>query len=104
MLVVANLGECEVAELRGVADQLRAQMDSYIIVLGGHSEGKCALIAQVSDDQVADGVNAGTLVRELAARVGGGGGGKPNSAQAGGKQPGKLDEALAMVEQLLDAQ
>ena len=103
-LVVANLGECEVAELRGVADQLRAQMDSYIIVLGGHSEGKCALIAQVSDDQVAAGVNAGTLVRELAARVGGGGGGKPNSAQAGGKQPGKLDEALAMVEQLLDAQ
>jgi alanyl-tRNA synthetase len=43
-------------------------------------------------------------MRELAARVGGGGGGKPNSAQAGGKQPGKLDEALAMVEKLLDAQ
>jgi alanyl-tRNA synthetase len=55
----------------------------------------------MSDDQVKAGRHAGTIVREIAKIAGGGGGGKPNSAQAGGKQPEKLEEALAAVESLL---
>ncbi|NLF38458.1 alanine--tRNA ligase [bacterium] len=100
-LIVANLGELETDELRAVSDQLRAKLTSYVIVLGAVSADKCTFIAQVSDDQVKAGRHAGNIVKEIARIAGGGGGGKPNSAQAGGKDPSKLDEALDAVEKLV---
>lgn len=101
-LIVGNAGECDAGQLLGIADQLRAGLSSYIIVLGAHTEEKCFFVAQASDDQVAAGIHAGNIVKEIAKITGGGGGGKPNSAQAGGKNPGKLDDALAAVEPLLN--
>ncbi len=101
-LVVANLGELDAPCLRGVADRIRAKLDSYIIVLGARCDDKCVFVAQVSDDQVAAGRHAGNLLREVAKIAGGGGGGKPTMAQAGGKKPGKLDDALEAVERLLE--
>jgi alanyl-tRNA synthetase len=103
-LVVFNAGETEVDALRALSDQLRAQLNSYIIVLGSRNDDKCTFIAQVSDDQVKAGRHAGNLVKEIAKITGGGGGGKPNSAQAGGKQPEKLEDALAAVESILSSQ
>lgn len=100
-LVIANIGEAEPSALLAVGDQLKAKLAHYIIVLGARHEGKCSISVQISDDQVKAGRHAGKLVKELANIVGGGGGGRPNSAQAGGTQPEKLDDALAAVPFLL---
>ncbi len=100
-VVVANLGDMEAKDVLAIGDQIKAKLTSYVVVLGATTEGKCVFVAQVSEDQVKAGRHAGNLVKELAKITGGGGGGKPSSAQAGGKDPGKLDEALAAVEALI---
>ncbi|MEX1312386.1 MAG: alanine--tRNA ligase [Candidatus Sulfomarinibacteraceae bacterium] len=86
--------EMSPGELRNLADTMRSKLGSGVVVLGMESGGKATLLAAVTDD-VAGRVKAGDLVRELAAVVGGRGGGKPTLAQAGGPDAGKLDEALA---------
>jgi alanyl-tRNA synthetase len=88
--------EMSPAELRNLADTMRSKLGSGVVVLGMESGGKATLLAAVTDD-VTDRVKAGDLVRELAAVVGGRGGGKPNLAQAGGPDADKLDDALAKV-------
>jgi len=100
-LVIANIGDAEPAALLAVGDQLKAHLSQYVIVLGAQHDGKCVISVQMSDDQVKAGRHAGKLVKELAKITGGGGGGKAQSAQAGGTQPEKLDEALAAVPALL---
>ncbi|HSL19067.1 MAG TPA: alanine--tRNA ligase [Methylomirabilota bacterium] len=86
--------EMSPGELRNLADTLRQKLGSGVVVLGMESNGKATLLVAVTDD-VTDRVKAGDLVRELAAVVGGRGGGKATLAQAGGPDPTKLDEALA---------
>lgn len=86
--------EMSPAELRNLADTMRQKLGSGVVVLGMESGGKATLLVAVTDD-VTDRVKAGDLVRELAAVVGGRGGGKPTLAQAGGPDAAKLDEALA---------
>jgi alanyl-tRNA synthetase len=80
--------------LRGVVDSIRKRTGSYGILLGSATEGKVSLIAAVSDDLIAKGLKAGDWIREAAKVAGGGGGGRPQMAQAGGKDPAKLGEAL----------
>jgi alanyl-tRNA synthetase len=70
-------------------------------VLGGATEGKVSLICYVTPDLVKQGKHAGKIVGELAKICGGGGGGRPDTAQAGGKQPEKLAEALAAVPRIV---
>jgi len=94
--------EMSPSELRNLADTMRSKLGSGVVVLGMESGGKATLLAAVTDD-VTDRVKAGDLVRELAAVVGGRGGGKPNLAQAGGPDVGKLDEALAKVPEQVKA-
>jgi alanyl-tRNA synthetase len=84
-------------ELRDIADALRSKLGSGVVVIGTRSDGNVSLVAAVSKDLTAR-VKAGELVKKLSAIVGGGGGGRPDFAQAGGKDPGKLPEALAAVE------
>ncbi len=81
-------------ELRELADKLRAKLQSGVILLGSVSDEKPAFIAAVTPDLVKAGLNAGELAKEMARVAGGGGGGKADMAQAGGKDPGKTDEAL----------
>ncbi len=88
--------EMSAGELRNLADTLRQKLGSGVVVLGMESGGKATLLAAVTDD-LTNRVRAGDLVRELATVVGGRGGGKPNLAQAGGPDVGKLDEALEMA-------
>jgi alanyl-tRNA synthetase len=88
--------EMSPAELRNLADTLRQKLGSGVVVLGMESGGKATLLAAVTDDLTGT-IKAGDLVRELAAVIGGRGGGKPNLAQAGGPDVSKLDEALAAV-------
>jgi alanyl-tRNA synthetase len=84
-------------ELREMADTLRSKLGSGVVVIGTRSDGNVSLVAAVSKDLTSR-VRAGDLVKRLSAIVGGGGGGRPDFAQAGGKIPEKLPTALASVE------
>ncbi|EFM09358.1 alanyl-tRNA synthetase [Paenibacillus curdlanolyticus YK9] len=90
--------------LRGIVDELKAKLPSAIIVLGAAQDDKVNLVASVSPDFVKKGFNAGKLVKEAAAVCGGGGGGRPDMAQAGGKDASKLADALKLAEELVLAQ
>jgi alanyl-tRNA synthetase len=83
--------------LRGLADQLRDRLSSGVAVLGSTEDGKVSFVCVVTDDLVARGLHAGKLVKAIATVAGGGGGGKPHMAQAGGRDPDKLNEALAVA-------
>jgi alanyl-tRNA synthetase len=88
------------AALREMVDRFRDKMASGIVVLGAASAGKALLIVGVTPD-LTDRYHAGSIVKALAAMVGGGGGGKADLAQAGGSQPEKLGEAIAKAEELI---
>ncbi|MFC2140195.1 alanine--tRNA ligase [Candidatus Auribacterota bacterium] len=96
-----NMGEIDGSLLRKVGDRLRKKIDKGIIALAGHKEGKVSLISIVTPDLIKKGYHAGNIVKELAKVVGGGGGGRPDMAQAGGKKVDKIDESLAQISQLL---
>jgi alanyl-tRNA synthetase len=84
-------------ELRDMADALRAKLGSGVVVIGTRGEETVSLVAAVSKDLTSR-IRAGELVKRLSALVGGGGGGRPDFAQAGGREPEKLPQALAAVE------
>jgi alanyl-tRNA synthetase len=82
--------------LRDLADQLKDQLGSGVVVLAAHTDGKVSLVASVTRDLTGR-VRAGDLVKRLAPIVGGGGGGRPDFAEAGGKQPDQIDTLLAQA-------
>lgn len=90
--------------LRSIADTVRDKLQSGVIVLGAIAEEKVNLVAVVTDDLLPRKLHAGNLIKEVAKLTGGGGGGRPQMAQAGGKDPGKLTEALAAVTGLVARQ
>jgi alanyl-tRNA synthetase len=102
-LVVSDLGDANAELLRAVVDALKPKLNSTVVVLGAVSEGKVALICYVTPDLVKAGKHAGKIVGELAKLCGGGGGGRPDLAQAGGKQPEKLAAALAEAARIVGA-
>jgi alanyl-tRNA synthetase len=102
VLVQALPGTVTADRLRWMAEKLADHTPSRVLLLAGTTaEGTVAMVASVSDDWVAKGVKAGNLVKQVATQCGGGGGGKPGFAQAGGKQPDQLAPALAQVLQQL---
>jgi alanyl-tRNA synthetase len=83
-------------QLLDLANRVQSKIEQpSVVVLGGEFGGKAGLVALVSKDAVGAGLSAGSIIREIAPIVGGGGGGRDDMAQAGGKDPSKLDEALA---------
>jgi alanyl-tRNA synthetase len=90
--------------LREMADRLKNKLDSGIIVLGATAEGKVLLVSAVTPDLVKQGYHAGKLIGAVAKLTGGGGGGRPDMAQAGGKDPSQLDFALTKVNELVQSQ
>jgi alanyl-tRNA synthetase len=88
------------AALRQLADQIKNQLESGVVVLGTADDGKVSLVAMVTDD-LTDWVKANELIQKIARMVGGGGGGKPDMAEAGGKNPAALDAALAKAYELV---
>jgi alanyl-tRNA synthetase len=103
-IIVGEMPPAPEEQMRQQIDRLRQKTGSTVIVLGWSDDGKVQLIAAVSDDLVKKGVKAGTLVGEAAKVVGGKGGGRPTMAQAGGKEPGKLGEALRLARKLASEQ
>ncbi|HRU95241.1 MAG TPA: alanine--tRNA ligase, partial [Anaerolineae bacterium] len=102
-VLAARVTAPDVETLREMADWFRDKMKGGVIVLGTVIEDKPLFIAATTKELNARGIHAGTLVRQVAQRVGGGGGGRPDMAQAGGRDVGKLDEALAAVGELVKA-
>ena len=100
-IVVEWLETCEIETMRSTADQLRRAAKSSAVVLASVLENKVTLVSTMTPDLVKRGLHAGKLAGELAKIVGGGGGGRPDMAQAGGKDPSKLDEALATARQII---
>jgi alanyl-tRNA synthetase/REP element-mobilizing transposase RayT len=97
--ITANLGSADGDMLQTIADSLKSQFKG-VIVLGGSAGGNVSLVAAVTSDFTAR-VQAGKIIQQIAPIVGGKGGGKPDNARGGGKDAGKLDEALAKAKSLL---
>ncbi|KXG43131.1 alanine--tRNA ligase [Tepidibacillus decaturensis] len=96
-LLRVNVWPMDMKSLRNLLDDLRTKIVSGILVLASVQDDKVNLVGSISDDLVKKGFHAGQLIKELASIVGGGGGGRPDMAQAGGKDPEKLQEALNYV-------
>ncbi|MBM3790716.1 MAG: alanine--tRNA ligase, partial [Acidobacteria bacterium] len=105
-VLAQELPETDRAHMRALADDLKHKLGSGIVILGAPQENKAALIVMVSDD-LAKRIPAGSIVRKIAPLVGGSGGGKPELAEAGGKDSSKLADAIRqsyfIVEELLSA-
>jgi alanyl-tRNA synthetase len=100
-IIVGELPSGPDEQIRQQVDRLRQKAGSAVVVLGWQDDGKVQLLAAVTDDLVKKGLHAGKLVGQVAKVVGGSGGGKPTMAQAGGKEPAKLPEALQLARKLV---
>ena len=100
-LIAAAVKVSGMNQLRSLADQWKEKSLSDVLVLGSASGDKVSLIVAASDDAIKSGIKAGDLIKAIAPLVGGGGGGRPNLAQAGGKKPEGLPEALKAAEKWL---
>lgn len=100
-VLAAKVQASDMNALRNMADELKQKLQSGVIVLGSTEGGKVQIIAAVTSDLIEKGYHAGKLVKEVALRCDGSGGGRPDMAQAGGKTPEKLESALKYVEESL---
>ncbi len=100
-VICAALDGVSVDALRTLGDQLKDKFEVGYFLLAGVNDGKITFVSMATDAAVKQGVHAGNLVREAAKITGGGGGGKPTSAQAGAKDASKLNDAFAAVKELL---
>ena len=98
-MLAAKVQASDMNNLRTMADELKQKIDSGVIVLAAIQGEKVNIIAAVTGDLIPKGYHAGKLIKEVATRCGGGGGGRPDMAQAGGKNPNEVDTALNFVEE-----
>ncbi len=103
-LLTKQLDGVDMNGMRQLTDDMKNKLGEAFIVLASASDGKVSLVATATDGAMAKGAHAGNLIKEVAAVVGGGGGGKPNMAQAGGKNPEKIGEALAKAVEVMKTQ
>jgi len=102
-VLAAKVQATDMNNLRSMADELKQKLESGVIVLVAVQGDKVNIIAAVTNDLIPQGYHAGKLIKEVATRCGGGGGGRPDMAQAGGKNPGEVDAALKIVEEWVKA-
>ncbi len=98
--IIANLGAADGDTLQAVADALKSAGFKGVVVLGGSAAASVSLVASVSPDYTAR-IQAGKIIQSIAPLIGGKGGGKPDNARGGGKDPSQLDAALAQAKTLL---
>jgi alanyl-tRNA synthetase len=99
-VLISQVDGVDAKQLREIADQLKEKLGSGVVVLASAADGNVSLVASVSKD-LTKRFHAGNIIKELAAMVGGGGGGRPDFAQAGGKEPRKIDSALQRAEEIV---
>ena len=103
-LLAASVENVDMNGLRDLGDQLKEKLGSGILLLASAKDGKVNLVSMATDDVIAKGAHAGKLIKGVAALVGGGGGGRPNMAQAGGKNPDGIPAAVAEAAKVLEGQ
>ena len=103
-LLAASVAGVDMNGLRDLGDQLKAKIGEGVIVLISDCDGKVNMVAMATQGAMDKGAHAGNLIKGIAAVVGGGGGGRPNMAQAGGKNPAGIPDAIAKCEEVLAAQ
>jgi len=100
-IIAGRLSTTSVEQAREAIDMLKKKAKSAVIVLGFEDDGKATLLAGVTDDLVKKGLKAGDIIKEIAPVIDGGGGGRPQMAQAGGKNPAKIGDALTRAAELI---
>ena len=100
-IVIGQLSTTTIEQAREAVDMLKKKAKTAVIVLGFDDDGKATILAGVTDDLIAKGLKAGGIVKEIAPIVDGGGGGRPQMAQAGGKNPKKIGDALAKAGEII---
>ena len=103
-LLAAKADNVDMNGLRELGDQLKEKLGEGVVVLASEKDGKVNLVAMATEEAMAKGAHAGNLIKGIAALVGGGGGGRPNMAQAGGKNPAGIPQAIVEAEKVLDGQ
>ena len=103
-LLAVNVDGVDMNGLRDLGDQLKAKLGEGVVVLLSNLDGKVNMISMATDGAIAKGAHAGNLIKGIAALVGGGGGGRPNMAQAGGKNPAGIPAAVAEAAKVLESQ
>ncbi|MBR1741790.1 MAG: alanine--tRNA ligase [Lachnospiraceae bacterium] len=99
-----NVPDVDMNGLRSLGDQMKEKLGEGVVVLASASAGKVTLLSMATDAAMKQGAHAGNLIKEIAALVGGGGGGRPNMAQAGGKNPDGIEAALAKAKEVVEGQ
>ena len=100
-LITYKVDNLDMNSLRNLGDEIRNRLGSGVVVLASVKEDKLSFVGMVTKDIVEKGIHAGNIIKEVAMRTGGGGGGRPDMAQAGGKDITKADEALSVVPDLI---
>ena len=103
-LLAMAVPDVDINGLRNLGDQMKAKIGEGVVVLASHTGGKVSLLAMATEQAMAKGAHAGNLIKEIAALVGGGGGGRPNMAQAGGKNPAGIPDAIAKAAEIVAKQ
>lgn len=103
-LLASSVDNVDMNGLRDLGDQLKEKLGSGILLIASAKDGKVNLVSMATDDVIAKGAHAGNLIKGVAALVGGGGGGRPNMAQAGGKNPDGIPAAVAEAAKVLEGQ
>ena len=103
-VLAVKVSDVDMNGLRGLGDQLKEKLGDGVIVIASVQGGKVNLMATATDEAQKKGAHAGNLIKAIAGLVGGGGGGRPNMAQAGGKNPAGVDDALAKVSEVVNEQ
>ena len=103
-LLASRVAGVDMNGLRELGDQLKEKLGEGVVVLISEIDGKVNMIAMATDGAMAKGAHAGNLIKGIASFVGGGGGGRPNMAQAGGKDPAGIDAALTEAAKVLEGQ
>ena len=103
-VLATKVANVDMNGLRTLGDELKSKLGEGVVVLASELDGKVSLVAMATDAAVKKGAHAGNLIKEIASLVGGGGGGRPNMAQAGGKKPEGMDEAVAKALEVITSQ
>lgn len=103
-VLIKQLSDVDMNAMRDLGDEAKQKLGEAVVVFATEKDGKVNLMATATEGAIARGAHAGNLIKEIAALVGGGGGGRPNMAQAGGKNPSGIPEALAKAEEVLKSQ
>ena len=103
-LLAVSVEDVDMNGLRDLGDQLKEKLGEGVILLASSCGGKVNLVAMATDGAVKSGAHAGNLIKGVAGFVGGGGGGRPNMAQAGGKNPAGIPEAISQAKNVLETQ